>query len=61
VERFFATGVQIGILHSCLSNTLRGEQGIKILDEIRDNQFIGNMPEPYADYEIVIKKKTRTG
>jgi len=51
-NRYWVTGVQLAIL----------EAGDKIardetLSEIGTNQFIGEMPEPFDEYEIIIRKK----
>jgi hypothetical protein len=51
-ERYWVTGVQIGMISS-----FSGTEVDEILKEVQDKQFIGNMREPYDDYEIVIKKK----
>lgn len=48
--RYWITGVQIGMLMA---------KGTEVLTEIQENQFIGEMPQPHEDYEIVIRKKKR--
>jgi len=51
------TGVQIGILKAIKNYPEVFKKIDEILKEIIDKQFIGNMPMPYEDYEIVIVKK----
>jgi hypothetical protein len=55
-ERYFITGAQIGTI-SALLDVGKIVDVVKLLEEIVDKQFIGNMEEPYSDYEIVIRKK----
>ncbi len=67
-ERYWITGAQLGLLLGYAA-ILRKEdakskkelikQINKLLTSIEDEQFIGNMPEPYEDYEIVIRRKKR--
>ena len=55
-ERYFITGAQIGTI-SALLDVGKIADALSLLAEILDNQFIGNMDEPYSDYEIVIRKR----
>jgi hypothetical protein len=55
-ERYFITGAQIGTI-SALLDSGKIADALTLLAEILDKQFIDNMPEPYSDYEIVIRKK----
>jgi hypothetical protein len=57
MERYFITGVQIGILKAVKNYPDSFKKIDEILKEIIDKQFIGNMLMPYEDYEIVIVKK----
>lgn len=56
-ERYWLTGSQLGIIKAMAKKSRFG--GKEILSELRDieNQFIGNMDEPYKDFEIVIRRK----
>lgn len=54
-ERYFINGAQIGTIIALIENG-QTDKAKKVLDEIIDNQSIGNMQEPYSDYEIVIRK-----
>ena len=54
-ERYWITGVQIGMLTALIRT--KHDECLKLLKEIEDKQFIGNMPEPYSKHEIVIQKK----
>lgn len=42
-ERYFVTGVQIGILKCVLDGSLPVSKGLELLKEIEDDQFIGNV------------------
>lgn len=59
-ERYFILGSQLGILKALATRCRLGQKEmVKVIDEIIDKQFIGNMKEPYKDYEIKIVKKER--
>ena len=53
-ERYWITGVQIGMLIALVGR--KNDECVKILREIEKRQFIGNMPFPYEDYGIKIRK-----
>lgn len=53
-ERYWITGVQLGIIKAVLETN---NQPTGMIDEIIDKQFIGNMPEPYKKHRIVIIEK----
>ena len=60
-ERYWLSGVQIGILRTMIG-TVRIREALNELEHIEHEQFIGNMPEPHEDYKIVIQmteKKVR--
>ena len=56
-ERYWITGVQIGMIKATLEHG--SPSAFKLIDEIVDKQFIGRMPEPYEDYEIIIVRKKK--
>jgi len=56
-SRYFITGVQLGILKALKNHCEPFKKLDEILNEVIDKQFIGNMPYPYEDYEIVFIKK----
>lgn len=57
-ERYWVTGAQIGILRASGQRSRLVDKDVdKILKEIENNQFIGNMLEPYTDFVIKIVKK----
>lgn len=57
-ERYWITGAQIGTI-TALIDTGRSIKAKKLLEEVAGKQLIGNMKEPYEDYEIVIKRKAK--
>ena len=54
--RYWITGTQLGMLKAFKGKGM-DEERQKLIEEVIDKQFIENMPEPYKDYEIVIRKK----
>jgi hypothetical protein len=56
-ERFFISGVQMGLIRYAVHGCKCEKKVHELMAEVEDKQFIGNMPEPYKDYEIVIVKK----
>jgi hypothetical protein len=69
-SRYYLTGAQIGILKTLVSYAqafkLRPDLATesleyldKLLDEIADTQFIGEMPYDSNNYEIVIRKRVK--
>jgi hypothetical protein len=58
-ERYFITGVQIGILKAINKHADPFDKIDEILKDVMDKQFIGNMPMPYEDYEITFVKKEK--
>jgi len=57
-ERYWITGAQIGTINALISNG-KLTKAIELLEEVIDKQFIGNIQEPYNEYEIIIIKKGR--
>ena len=60
-ERYWVTGADIGMLkvlihEGKLKNLVDAE---KNLIRIEDENFIGNMREPYEDWEIVIRRRIK--
>lgn len=63
-ERYFITGVQLGMLKHSLetpADVVGKINADKILSDIEEKQFIGNIPlhYPHESYEIVIVKKDK--
>jgi len=56
-ERYWITGAQIGTLKALLKEGIDLHKALDILHDVEEEQFIGNMKNPYDDYEIVIMKK----
>jgi hypothetical protein len=56
-ERYFITGVQLGLLKLAIEKGIVADETKKQLNKIEENQFIGNMKQPYEDYKIIIVKK----
>jgi hypothetical protein len=56
-ERYFVSGVWLGLLRQAVYKSKCEKKVNDLIAEVEDKQFIGNMPEPYEDYEIVIVKK----
>lgn len=56
-ERYFITGVQLGLLHA--SNK---RECVPLIHQIMDNQFIGNFPtkDDKIRFEKMMKKMTMT-
>lgn len=58
-DRYWITGVQLGIIKAHLSRLPDVEQPIKVLEEVEsENQFIGNYPtdEDKKRFEAQIKE-----
>lgn len=62
-ERYWVTGVQLGIIEALteakhyVDDLEKYQQLKKLLEDILDQQFIGNIPNPYEEYDIKIVKK----
>jgi len=54
-ERYWITGVQIGMLKALIEQNDK-HNALTTLENVEE-QFIGRMPAPYKDYEIIIKKR----
>jgi len=55
-ERYWITGVQLGILEATQNENDR----IEIVSSITDKRFIDNITEPYEEWEIIAKKDGKT-
>lgn len=64
-ERYFITGVQLGMISALVRRSDPPFFDVfavcDVLKDIEYTQFIGNMPEPYEDYEIaIVSRRTAT-
>ncbi len=51
-ERYYITGVQIGIIKVLVENNERAE-AVKLLDEIEDKQFVGKITQEGEKVAII--------
>lgn len=47
--RYLVTGVQFGLLKSCLQGFLSKEEGNQLINEILEDQFVGNSNNEIKD------------
>ena len=61
-ERYWITGVQLGTIKAFIENGTDENKAFAFgtLNKVEDDQFIGQMQEPYYNYEIIIKAKERS-
>ena len=57
IKTYFMFSNQLGTMRALLKEGIDISKALDILWDIEENQFIGSVPNPYEDYEIVIAKK----